>query len=80
MNDYQRKQLLTYVGGPFLVLVGLVLFAPSLLLLGLRNKFAMIDVIGCVIGACHCIYGAYVIREGRRRLASNHWRAEHFIP
>lgn len=79
MSDYRREQLLTYVGGPFLVLVGLALFVPSLLLLGL-SQFATINIIGLVGGGAHCVYGAYVIREGRCRLASDHWRAEHFIP
>lgn len=79
MSDYRKEQLLTYVGGPFLVLVGLALFAPSLLLLGLRDKPAM-DVLCLIVGGAHFAYGLYVIREGRRRLASNPWRAEHFMP
>lgn len=79
MSDYRTEQLLTYVGGPFLVLVGLALFAPSLLLLGLRDQAAM-DVFCLVVGGAHCAYGLYIFREGRRRLADNHWRAEHFAP
>jgi len=85
MSDYRREQLLTYVGGPFLIAAGLLM-----LLVGTRCMvphgrltpeygFAWGAFVG-MTSLAHVLYGAYIIREGRQRLASDHWRAEHFIP
>lgn len=85
MSDYRREQLLTYVSGPLVVAVGLLMlyFGPKCLTprgtLSVEYGFAWGTFVG-MTSLAHILYGAYVFREGRRRLASTHWRAEHFAP
>jgi hypothetical protein len=79
MSKYRAEWLLTYVGGPILVLVGLALFTPSLLLSGLRNELVM-DISCLILGGAHVLYGGHIIHAGRRKLREGPWRAEHFIP
>lgn len=83
MSDYRREQLLTYIGGPFLVLVSAALAgllgANAVGALGASKLLggAMIAT-GLLVSFGLALYGAYTIHEGRRVLASDHWRAEHF--
>lgn len=79
MSDYQREQLLTYVGGPILVILGLYLVACGIMDYAM-NAYGHVgmSITGAVIGLVCLVYGLYVIRAGRRLLAGNHWRAEHF--
>lgn len=82
MSDYRREQLLTYIGGPFLVLVGLYLMYRSVNYLCFVSAPGHIGmgIMNAVVGPVVLSYGVYVFRTGRRLLASDHWRAEHFIP
>lgn len=83
MSDYRREQLLTYVAGPAFVVAGVLILYVAIIhgTLDAHKRFSGIEtlVLG-LVGLAHVLYGRYVIRDGRRRLASNHWRAEHFVP
>ncbi|MBI4449565.1 hypothetical protein HY634_00740 [Candidatus Uhrbacteria bacterium] len=80
MSDYRKTQLVTYVGGPFIALIGVILpilpLVPShagdgrYVAIAASVPFAMVFIVS----------GIYVLREGRRQLASDHWRAEHDVP
>lgn len=84
MSDYRREQLLTYAGGPFLVLVSAALAcflgASAVGALGARPLGGVMIATGLLVSFGLALYGAYTIHEGRRRFASDHWRAEHFVP
>ncbi|MDP3770805.1 MAG: hypothetical protein Q8R16_00725 [bacterium] len=85
MSDYRREQLLTYVSGPLLMAAGLLMlyFGARCLVphgkLSVEHGFAWGAFVG-MTALAHVLYGAYIIRAGRNRLASDHWRAEHYVP
>lgn len=83
MSDYRREQLVTYVGGPLVMLIGLALscFLGANAICALETSESLggtMIVIGLLASFALMLYGIYVVHEGRRILASNHWRAEHF--
>ncbi|MDO8621869.1 MAG: hypothetical protein Q7R80_01425 [bacterium] len=85
MSDHRREQLLTYVFGPLIAANGLlILYGGARCVvpngkLPTEHGFAWGAFVG-IVALLHALYGAYVIHEGRRRLAGAHWRAEHYVP
>ncbi|MBI4434729.1 hypothetical protein HY635_02845 [Candidatus Uhrbacteria bacterium] len=79
MSAYRSEQLLTYLGGPFLILCGIILLGRSIQPILTGADRALLQAVLCFpVPAVLVAYGIYVLREGRKRLASTHWRAEHF--
>ncbi|MBI4449569.1 hypothetical protein HY634_00760 [Candidatus Uhrbacteria bacterium] len=84
MSAYRSEQLVTYVAGPFSVFVGMWIAGSAIGDLvpsqAHRQLGTAMAVTGLLSALALIAYGIYVLREGRRRLASDHWRAEHFMP
>lgn len=80
MSDYRGEQSLTYVGAPFFVLLGLYFVYRSVDCFVHAPGHIEMGIMNAILGLALTVYGAYFIREGRRRLREGPWRAEHFMP
>ncbi len=84
MSDYRSEQLVTYVAGPFSILVGVLMIASSMGDLMSwpvhRSLGVAMTITGLFSGFFLVAYGTYLIRQGRRRLRGGPWRAEHYMP
>ncbi|MDO8621866.1 MAG: hypothetical protein Q7R80_01410 [bacterium] len=83
MSDHRGEQLVTYVAGPFSVLVGILVVGGIISDLITtcqthRPLGAAMMVIGLLSASALVAYGTYIIRQGHRRLREGPWRAEHY--
>lgn len=94
MSNYQHEWVVTYIGGPILMIVAAVIVVCAGVILGHLQYMIATNgsdgLVAAIIGILATIllgtsaavatfaYGLYSIITGRKTLAGDHWRAEDF--